>query len=74
MPADDPPWLARYRAAATVLDVEVIAAGALRGCVRVAGRCPACDAAALGIGAGGFVTCANLSCPNPSAPSDALNA
>lgn len=74
MPADDPLWLDRYLAAGEVLDVAVIRAGSLRGCPRVAGACPACGVESLGLAAGGYVTCANLSCPNPSAASEALRA
>lgn len=28
-------------------------------------RCPACGSPALFVGSGGYITCGNLSCPNP---------
>jgi hypothetical protein len=39
----------------------------------VRGRCPACSRTTLILGAGGYVTCAHLDCPNPSAASEALD-
>lgn len=47
--------------------------GAMRGTPVVRGRCPACGVASLGLGSGGYVTCANLSCSDPSAASDLLD-
>lgn len=38
----------------------------------VAGRCAACGFSSLFLGAGGHVTCSNLSCSNPGAPAEAL--
>jgi hypothetical protein len=53
---------------------QVVKSGTMRGCFRVAGKCPACDVEALALGAGGYVTCASLSCPEPDAASKALRA
>lgn len=39
----------------------------------VQGHCPACQRAALFLGSGGYVTCGNLTCPNPSAADDLLH-
>jgi hypothetical protein len=39
----------------------------------VRGRCPACSRTTLILGAGGYVTCAHLDCPNPSSASDLLD-
>lgn len=38
----------------------------------VQGRCPACGKSSLFLGSGGYVTCARLDCPNPSAATDLL--
>ena len=38
----------------------------------VRGTCPACGLDSLFLGAGGWVTCANLSCPDPGAAIDLL--
>ena len=38
----------------------------------VEGRCPACGGASLFLGEGGYVTCARLDCPEPTAVSDEL--
>ena len=46
--------------------------GAMRGCPVVRGACPACGARSLGLGDGGYVTCASLSCPAPDAASAVL--
>jgi hypothetical protein len=40
----------------------------------VRGRCPACNWESLFLGKGGYVTCANLDCPNPIAVSELLEA
>ena len=39
----------------------------------VQGRCPACNGASLFLGSGGYVTCARLDCPNPTAADDLLH-
>lgn len=39
----------------------------------VQGRCPACRGASLFLGSGGYVTCARLDCPNPSAADQLLH-
>jgi hypothetical protein len=39
---------------------------------RIRGRCPACHSETLFVGAGGYVTCMFLDCPNPGAASDWL--
>jgi hypothetical protein len=46
--------------------------GVAQGFPRVVGRCPACGLTALFLGAGGYVTCASLECPDPGAASDLL--
>jgi hypothetical protein len=38
----------------------------------VRGRCPVCTRTTLILGAGGYVTCAHLDCPNPTAATDLL--
>ena len=38
----------------------------------VRGTCPACGIKSLFLASGGYVTCANLGCPNPGAASDLL--
>ena len=38
----------------------------------VQGRCPACGSERLFLGAGGYVTCLWIECPDPTAPSKAL--
>ncbi|GAB2906921.1 hypothetical protein GCM10027047_01470 [Rhodococcus aerolatus] len=38
----------------------------------VAGFCPACGKRGLFVGEGGYVTCSQIGCPNPGAPSDVL--
>lgn len=38
----------------------------------VRGTCPACGIKSLFLASGGYVTCANLDCPNPGAASDLL--
>ncbi|MDH6116873.1 hypothetical protein ABH930_000292 [Kitasatospora sp. GAS204A] len=38
----------------------------------VQGRCPACTRSTLILGAGGYVTCAHLECPDPTAASNLL--
>lgn len=38
----------------------------------VKGRCPACKTSSLFVGAGGYLTCGNLPCPNPSLVTDLL--
>lgn len=48
--------------------------GTMRGCPVVAGKCPACGAASLGLGAGGHVTCASLFCADPVAADRMLTA
>lgn len=53
---------------------DLVRSGPMKGCVRVAGRCPSCDIAALAVGSGGFITCANLSCREPDAASSLLGA
>lgn len=39
---------------------------------QVQGKCPACHGQSLFLGAGGYVTCSYLSCPNPTAVNDLL--
>jgi hypothetical protein len=39
----------------------------------VQGRCPACRGASLFLGSGGYLTCARLDCPNPSAADDLMH-
>jgi hypothetical protein len=39
---------------------------------KVQGKCPACQRDALFLGAGGYVTCGNLDCPQPDLASDML--
>lgn len=39
----------------------------------VQGHCPACTRTTLILGAGGYITCAHLDCPNPTAASDLLD-
>jgi predicted CxxxxCH...CXXCH cytochrome family protein len=50
----------------------VTQAGAMKGCPVVKGRCPSCGNRTLGLGSGGYVTCANLRCHYPTLVSDAL--
>ena len=38
----------------------------------VRGRCPACRLSSLFLAAGGYITCASLTCSNPGAASDLL--
>jgi hypothetical protein len=40
----------------------------------VRGKCPSCSWKSLFLGAGGFVTCANLDCPDPTRASLILRA
>lgn len=40
---------------------------------QVQGACPACGHAGLFLGSGGFLTCAQLTCPNPSAADELLD-
>ncbi len=42
--------------------------------VDVVGRCPACDRSGLFVGSGGYITCSNVDCPNPSSISTLLQA
>lgn len=53
---------------------DTVINGAGRGFPRVEGKCPACGVAALFLATGAFVTCANLRCSNPCAPSESLGA
>lgn len=39
---------------------------------KVQGRCPACGLSSLFLGNGGYVTCGNLSCPDPAAASSRI--
>ena len=39
----------------------------------IQGRCPACRGDSLFIGAGGYVTCSRLDCPNPCAVDQLLH-
>lgn len=39
----------------------------------VKGRCPACNGSSLFLGSGGYVTCARLDCPDPTAADDLLH-
>jgi hypothetical protein len=50
----------------------VVRQGLGEGFPRVDGRCPACSSHSLFLGSGGFVTCARLDCPDPSAAADLL--
>jgi Family of unknown function (DUF6085) len=43
-------------------------------CPEVQGTCQACGLTALFLGHGGWVTCANLSCPDPDAADKLLHA
>lgn len=38
----------------------------------VQGRCPGCSRSSLMLGAGGYVTCASLDCPDPAAAGEVL--
>ena len=40
---------------------------------KVQGFCPACGCRALFLASGGYVTCANIPCPNPTQVTDLLN-
>ncbi len=40
---------------------------------KVTGKCPACGCAALFLAVGGYVTCANIPCPNPTSVAESLN-
>jgi hypothetical protein len=40
---------------------------------RIETRCPACHSGSLFVGSGGHVTCASLSCPEPSLESEINN-
>lgn len=53
--------------------LQVVASGPGSGCPRVEGRCPACGARSLFLGAGARVTCASLSCTSPCAVDDYLD-
>lgn len=46
--------------------------GVGEGFPKVQGRCPACRMSTLFVGAGGYITCSWLSCPDPGAASDLL--
>lgn len=43
----------------------VVRRGNAAGFPQVKGKCPACGWTSLFLGSGGYVTCANLDCPNP---------
>jgi hypothetical protein len=62
-----------YASGRTAAFVEVVQGGYMKGCARVEGRCPACGARSLALGAGCRVTCAAASCPDPSAVDDYLD-
>ena len=51
---------------------QIVQRGAGAGMVRVEGACPACGVRSLFVGEGQYVTCANLNCADPTAPSKAL--
>lgn len=55
-------------------DVETIRHGVGEGFPRVRGKCPMGCGETLFLGAGGYVTCSYLPCPNPGAASDRLAA
>ena len=40
---------------------------------KVQGHCPACRGTSLFLGTGGYVTCARLDCPNPTAADELLH-
>ena len=46
--------------------------GAAKGATWVQGACPTCGSRSLFVGSGGYITCANLHCSDPCAPSKAL--
>ncbi len=52
--------------------LPIVSAGTGSGWPLVRGRCPACGAASLFLASGGYVTCAIIRCPNPTAVSDSL--
>lgn len=54
-------------------DIPVSTAPAAAAHPLVKGRCPACNGASLFLGAGGYVTCARLDCPGPTAADDLLH-
>ena len=39
----------------------------------VSGRCPSCRSSSLFLAVGGWVTCANIQCPDPTAVADLLD-
>ena len=50
----------------------VVQAGVAKGFPQVQGFCPACRRRTLFVGAGGYITCSYLPCPNPTAVADML--
>jgi hypothetical protein len=52
--------------------IPVVGEGVARNWPLVRGRCPACRLSSLFLGAGGYVTCSSLTCPDPGAASDML--
>ena len=58
-----------------VVNVEGLQASSARSAASmptVTGRCPACGSSSLFLAVGGYVTCAVIKCPNPTAVSDSL--
>lgn len=51
---------------------ETVQHGVGAGMVRVEGSCPECGVRSLFVAVGQYVTCANLNCDDPCAPSRAL--
>ncbi len=51
----------------------IIRAGVAMGFPVVRGRCPACHLRTLFVGAGGYITCSYLNCPDPGAVADLLD-
>lgn len=52
--------------------VPVVESGVGAGWPQVKGECPACGNASLFLASGGYVTCAVIKCPNPTAVADRL--
>lgn len=52
--------------------IGLVEHGVATGYPWIKGRCPACRWASLFVGAGGFLTCGNLRCPDPMAAGNLL--
>lgn len=53
--------------------LPIVAAGVAAGWPQVQGACPACGSRSLFLASGGYVTCAIIRCPNPTAVADDLD-